>query len=1496
MEPVRIGRYEIHTLLGQGGVGAVYRGRDPLMDRWVAIKTLTLQDAHQQARFQQEIKAAGSLNHPNITTTYDVGTENELAYIVMELVEGTTLADKLAAPVLWDEAVRLLLPVCQALAYAHSRGVIHRDVKPANILISPDGQVKLTDFGLAKLDSALRRITESGSTVGTPLYTAPEQIRNEPVDGRADQFSLGIVLYELITGVHPFIGETLAQIVYRITQADPANLDLLATLAPENVVAVTGRALHKNPADRFPGAEEMAAALADCLDTPPVGANDLRPRLEKSPGPVSDSPQVASKRVLDYIASDLVLSSSEELLLIKAFQRNDRVFLEREFRSGYSSAKVLLATPVRSGRRLAQMVLKIDRRQEIEHEWQAYQEFVSENLPPVTARILEEPIYADDKSELGLLQYSFAGGLGNMSPESLRTYYFQHSGEQVAQLLEKGIFKTFGTKWWLQRSSTDLVVRREYARLLPVDLVLQFRDFSELTLTPRTLVAGQVTALNCRQFKAGQVLQLQGFKSEECLPDRKEITVRTSSSGDPTNPVRIRMTDALEGQLPAVRPGQIVPPLIGVVVSTRHDLLLDLAEKTLPGVDFSQAYFILDGQPYPNPLHDVEALLDQRISAMRSIIHGDLNLENVLVTPTSDLAWLIDFATTGEGHNLYDFARLETQVITKLLPEVKPADVRQMMLALHQLTGPVPAELQKPFAVISAIRRMVWVCLYSRENMDEYYLGLIVTLLGALKFKELQNHERRSTLVAASVLRGLVSSLPLPPAPAHALQPPVTRTEFKARSAVIALAVVLVLGLAGLGFLGLNQLSSFPTPSPTPGLISQATPTPLPTATLRPTATPSPSPTMPSRGEGRTRASLNIYTGPGLSYPPLNAVPEGSVVQITGRSADGKWWQIASPGGADGSGWILAEFVELAGDISPVVVTPPLPSLPTPTPTPIDIATTPSIVISTDKIVEPQPVVASMLEDFEGYSTTTIEQAFTLNNTWGENEIALEIVTVPDSPEPGHVLSLNYDIKAGSPDNYVGAERRLSRTADWSGDGAIQFWLRNDGIRKEFIFQFGETDPNGEIWKTSFTLEPDETRRVKLPLTTQYFSWADWSSTGNGQIDLDRITYYGFFIAAADPGQGVIYLDDLALMSDRSDSGAAAPAPIPSICQYSPALEFEGLWAGTRSDLGCATGDSQAIPYLIEESFEGGRMYWREDTDEVYLIYDRRKDGSELARGDWAAPPWKWDGVAGCSGQFFPPAGLQQPDRGFSWLWCTHLGGPNGSLGWALDKEAGLENIGRIQLFQHGLTFRDSRKKVYALLDDGRFLTESAAQAPVQKPAPPPPPLFVDTGFIPTAVFEEVWHNLGAGSSPLGYPTGAAMTDRNYAQQYFERGFMFWWEAPQEPQPIWVIFTPDPAETEGDTWRQYDNRWVGGQPDFPPGCPDAAPPLGPKSGFGVTWCLEAGVKAQIGRPIQAEYGSAGVNPKGAVQFFQGGIMFENPGDQQIWVLVNNGGWYRFSKR
>ena len=192
--------------------------------------------------------------------------------------------------------------------------------------------------------------------------------------------------------------------------------------------------------------------------------------------------------------------------------------------------------------------------------------------------------------------------------------------------------------------------------------------------------------------------------------------------------------------------------------------------------------------------------------------------------------------------------------------------------------------------------------------------------------------------------------------------------------------------------------------------------------------------------------------------------------------------------------------------------------------------------------------------------------------------------------------------------------------------------------------------------------------------------------------------------------------------------------------------------------------------------------------------------------------------------------------------------------------------------------------------------TATATQAPTDTPAPPtftptstPNP---DTGYRPYPLFNTLWEELGGGAGPLGYPTGPAVTDRNYAKQYFDRGFMYWWQSPTLPEPIWVVAMPDLAANSGTTWTRYDNAWDSSKPLFPPNCPEATEPLGPMAGFGVTWCDRPGVKEQVGPPRERESGSGDVYPKGAVQFFQRGVMFENPSDRQIWALSQGAGWRR----
>ncbi|MBC8165695.1 MAG: protein kinase [Bryobacteraceae bacterium] len=264
-----IGRYRILGELGRGAMGIVYRAQDPAIGREIAIKTIRLSelaDSSERSRLRdrllREAQSAGILSHPGIVTIYDVAEEGDIAYIAMELVDGPTL-DRLVATDPPDGALvlSLLAQTATALDYAHKRGIVHRDIKPANIMIDDRRTAKITDFGVAKFQS--HQLTQAGSMVGTPNYMSPEQIQGQDVDGRADQFSLAVITYQLLTGEKPFVGDSIAALAYRIVREEPEPIHRLNPTLEWPVDTVLRRALAKSPADRYPTCSEFAFALGN---------------------------------------------------------------------------------------------------------------------------------------------------------------------------------------------------------------------------------------------------------------------------------------------------------------------------------------------------------------------------------------------------------------------------------------------------------------------------------------------------------------------------------------------------------------------------------------------------------------------------------------------------------------------------------------------------------------------------------------------------------------------------------------------------------------------------------------------------------------------------------------------------------------------------------------------------------------------------------------------------------------------------------------------------------------------------------------------------------------------------------------------------------------------------------------------------------------------------------------------------------------------------------
>ena len=265
-----VGRYEIDAELGRGAMGVVYRARDPRIDRTVAIKTVSLLGLEPHAeqeyreRFVVEARAAGRLSHPRIVTIHDVAEDpfTLTPYIVMEYVSGRSLEEVLrtengALPL--DTALQVTQELAEALDYAHAKGIVHRDVKPSNIIVAADGHPKITDFGIAKLNAL--DFPQTGVTLGTPAYMSPEQLRGDPVDGRSDLFSLGIILYQLLTGHRPFQGNSTHTISFNVLNRDPVPAPALnSELGPELGHVIT-RAMAKDPAQRYQTGKEMVLHL-----------------------------------------------------------------------------------------------------------------------------------------------------------------------------------------------------------------------------------------------------------------------------------------------------------------------------------------------------------------------------------------------------------------------------------------------------------------------------------------------------------------------------------------------------------------------------------------------------------------------------------------------------------------------------------------------------------------------------------------------------------------------------------------------------------------------------------------------------------------------------------------------------------------------------------------------------------------------------------------------------------------------------------------------------------------------------------------------------------------------------------------------------------------------------------------------------------------------------------------------------------------------------------
>jgi serine/threonine-protein kinase len=358
--PKAIGKYTITRPLGKGAMGMVYEGFDPVIERKVAIKTILVEylDAADMeeavARFKREAQAGGRLQHPGIVGVYEYGHEGDMAFIVMEYVEGQELKRMLSGGKRLDliDIFEIMKQLLAALDYSHKQGVVHRDIKPANLMIQPGPKVKVMDFGIARLETS--SLTQVGTVVGTPTHMSPEQLSGLPADGRSDLWSSGVILYELLTGISPFIADSPMTVMHKVLQSEPERPTALNAALPPGFDNIVARALAKKPEDRFQTAREFAAALVQALQGKAVSATATarpspRPSVSLSPETLAEIERSLSRH-MGPLAKVLIQRGQGEAKSIEEFFRMlaENIPSDDEQAAFLKKMKSVNTTPVRA--------------------------------------------------------------------------------------------------------------------------------------------------------------------------------------------------------------------------------------------------------------------------------------------------------------------------------------------------------------------------------------------------------------------------------------------------------------------------------------------------------------------------------------------------------------------------------------------------------------------------------------------------------------------------------------------------------------------------------------------------------------------------------------------------------------------------------------------------------------------------------------------------------------------------------------------------------------------------------------------------------------------------------------------------------------------------------------------------------------------------------------------------------------------------------------------
>lgn len=461
----------------------------------------------------------------------------------------------------------------------------------------------------------------------------------------------------------------------------------------------------------------------------PLAQFAVKRRLEKAWA--SRVRQLSPNRALEIDTSPGIDLSTEERTLLEAvYHRYSRLHVQTRFSSGYSGARTFLVQPVwADGRTDAYAIVKIGALGEIKAEFANYESFVRHTLPPITSRVQGPPVVVQDESSAAL-EYTFVG-LPGVTPTSFRTFALAQKSSDSQELIENGLFRTFGTGWWMQRVPYTFRLETEYDRLLPVHLVLELTDERSEGQT----LTGDRAAIHGVQ--AGDIVRLENPTVVEVRPGRNSATLTWLAGEKPA--IRVRFQGIHNG---AFVEGAPIRSIQAKVIDTRASLLKAEAMKGFPNIDLDAEKVDVWGREMMNPIPLLGEILPRRVQGTRSIIHGDLNLENILVGP-GDLVWLIDFASTREGHTLFDFARLEVELTTQIASEqfmrsgIGPENVFQIFDALEMARELEDEPLKSVHHLLASTRRVARQLVFDTMRDEELDLALYLAYLGTLKFSNL---------------------------------------------------------------------------------------------------------------------------------------------------------------------------------------------------------------------------------------------------------------------------------------------------------------------------------------------------------------------------------------------------------------------------------------------------------------------------------------------------------------------------------------------------------------------------------------------------------------------------------------------------------------------------------------------------------------------------------------------------------------------------------------